>query len=194
MAAHHLGEGHKADILAVGCIRQAAEQGHHGRTQAVGHYTALQFLVRRLAVGAAHRDAGNVADRLDRGDERHDAHQPDEADRRRRTELEPEMHFGQAEPACTVDRVDLLGIYHAEGNGDDITDRQAEKDRCGRPDAFAVAPDKQDCQDHEQGQQPVRHIAEPARLAERSRIGAAPGRVFDAHRQQRKADGHHYDA
>ena len=155
--------------------------------------SALQFLVRRFTIRTAHCDAGDIADRLNCGDKRHDAHQPDQTDRRRCGEFQTEMRVRQADPGGAADGVDFLAIDHAERNCNDVADDKAKEDRRCRPDAFAVAADHQDGKDDKQGKQPVRQVAKAASLTERRRVSAAACGILDADRQQRKPDGHNDD-
>ena len=194
MPAHDPCEGDQADILAVGGVGQTAEERDNRRAEAVGHDAALELLVGRFAIRAAGRYAGDVADRLDRGDERHDDHQTDQPERGRRREFEAKPLVGQADPVGLGDIRDLARIEHPEGDRDQVADHDADEDRCGRPDPLAVSADHENGEDDEQGHRPVADVAEAGFLAETGGIGAAPGGIFDAHRQQGEPDRHHHDA
>ena len=178
--AHDLGEGDEADVLAVRRIRQPAEQCYHRGAESVRHDAALQLPVGRLSVGAAHRNARDVAHGLDSGNESHDDHQTDEADRGSGCELEPEPCVGQSDPRRLCDRGRHLPVHHAEGNGEQITDHQPDEDRGARPHTAAVAADEQSDDDYEQGHRPVRGAPEACLLAEGIGVGTAPRSVLDA--------------
>lgn len=129
-----------------------------------------KLLIDRLAVHAAHRGAGEVADGLDGSD---DVDDRDACDGRRH-ELDLEGHDGrQLEPAG---RSDIGEVDHTEAEGDGVADEHAEEKRAELRHAFRevaeidAGNERDDCNDPVLGAAEVRRALAACHVADSNGI------------------------
>ena len=184
-AAHDAGHRDNADILAEGCVRQAAEDTGDGRSETVGIGAAGQLLVGGLASGAALGDARDVTNRLDGADDRNQAH----ADNGCHVELDAIFERRRDGKPCRL--ANTAEIDSACGNANDIARDKSDQDRCRRCQSTCVELASQGHKDDDKCQSPTAEIT-PGRIVHLE-IGSTTSSIFDTHRNQVQADGgnHH---